>query len=170
MTELHLSLIFVPAIYEDVIGWLEFTLPFQCKTSSTSSSHNIKISTAHGSNSVLTHFWRSLSLSFLSQDQFLLNGTSGAGIWIVPITLGCCSHDKQKRLLLKHKHDNIKAIVSQCDSRQKGGNFWIKLNIDETGFYRVKYDDELTAALRNALQAKKLSLMDEIGKHNLWHY
>nr|MCH1923052.1 hypothetical protein [Shewanella ferrihydritica] len=44
----------------------------------------------------------------LEQDQFLLNGTSGAGIWIVPITLGCCSHDKQKRLLLKHKHDNIK--------------------------------------------------------------
>uniref|UniRef100_A0A0E0M0C7 Aminopeptidase n=1 Tax=Oryza punctata TaxID=4537 RepID=A0A0E0M0C7_ORYPU len=99
----------------------------------------------------------------LEQDQFLLDGSSGAGIWIVPITLGCCSHDKQKKFLLKHKHDNIKAIVSQCDSRQKGGNFWIKLNIDETGFYRVKYDDELTAALRNALQAKKLSLMDEIG-------
>ncbi|KAL5201658.1 hypothetical protein ABZP36_036012 [Zizania latifolia] len=99
----------------------------------------------------------------VEQDQFLLDGSTGSGMWIVPITLGCCSHDTQKRFLLKHKNDKIKGIDSQCDDQQKDGNFWIKLNIDETGFYRVRYDDELTAALQNALQAKKLSLMDEIG-------
>ena len=43
-------------------------------------------------------------------------------------------------------------------------NIWIKLNIDQTGFYRVKYDDELAAGLVNAIKAKKLSLMDKIGK------
>uniref|UniRef100_A0A0E0M0C9 Aminopeptidase n=1 Tax=Oryza punctata TaxID=4537 RepID=A0A0E0M0C9_ORYPU len=103
----------------------------------------------------------------LEQDQFLLDGSSDSGMWIVPITLGCNSHDMQKRFLLKHKCSNIKGIDSQYDDRDRpnGGNFWIKLNIDETGFYRVKYDDELTAALRNALQMKKLSLMDKIGRH-----
>jgi hypothetical protein len=44
-------------------------------------------------------------------------------------------------------------------------NFWIKLNIDQTGFCRVKYDDELAAGLVNAIKAKKLSLMDKIGKY-----
>ena len=34
----------------------------------------------------------------------------------------------------------------------------------KTGFYRVKYDDELAARLVNAIKAKKLSLMDKIGK------
>ncbi|XP_015696321.2 aminopeptidase M1-D [Oryza brachyantha] len=99
----------------------------------------------------------------LEQDQFLLDGSSDSGMWIVPITLGFYSHDIQKRFLLKQKLDDIKGINSQYDGRRNGGNFWIKLNIDETGFYRVKYDDELTAALRNALQMKKLSLMDIIG-------
>lgn len=108
-----------------------------------------------------------LTLFFLLQDQFLLDGSSDSGMWIVPITLGCNSHDMQKRFLLKHKFSDIKGINSQYDDqdRQNSGNFWIKLNIDETGFYRVKYDDELTTALRNALQMKKLSLMDKIGRH-----
>ncbi|TVU09291.1 hypothetical protein EJB05_42754 [Eragrostis curvula] len=101
----------------------------------------------------------------LEQAQFLLDGSSGPGMWIVPITSGCSSYDTQKKYLLKSKSDKlaIKDIASQCGTRDKGGNFWIKLNINQTGFYRVKYDDELAAALQNALQAKKLSLMDKIG-------
>ena len=34
----------------------------------------------------------------------------------------------------------------------------------KTGFYSVKYNDELAARLVNAIKAKKLSLMDKIGK------
>ncbi|CAM0951104.1 unnamed protein product [Alopecurus aequalis] len=97
----------------------------------------------------------------LEQAQFLLDGSSGPGMWIVPITSGCGAYNTQKKLL-KLKRDKL-VIASQCGERKKGGNFWTKLNINGTGFYRVKYDDELAAALQNALEAKKLSLMDKIG-------
>uniref|UniRef100_A0A0A9DND8 Peptidase M1 membrane alanine aminopeptidase domain-containing protein n=1 Tax=Arundo donax TaxID=35708 RepID=A0A0A9DND8_ARUDO len=107
----------------------------------------------------------------LEQPQFLLNGSSGSGMWIVPVTLGCGSYDMQKNFLLKGKIEklDIKKITSQCDNQENGGNLWIKLNINQTGFYRVKYDDELAAALQNALRAKKLSLMDKISKHDMQH-
>lgn len=102
----------------------------------------------------------------LLQAQFLLDGSSGSGMWIVPITAGCGSYDMQKKFLLKGKSDrlDIRNITSQCSNQEKGGKFWIKLNINQTGFYRVQYDDKLAAALQNALQFKKLSVMDRIGK------
>ncbi|KAF8688813.1 hypothetical protein HU200_042141 [Digitaria exilis] len=101
----------------------------------------------------------------LEQAQFLLDGSSGSGMWIVPITAGCGSYDMQKKFLLKGKSDrlDIRNITSQCSNQEKGGKFWIKLNINQTGFYRVQYDDKLAAALQNALQFKKLSVMDRIG-------
>uniref|UniRef100_A0A453KP28 Aminopeptidase n=3 Tax=Aegilops tauschii subsp. strangulata TaxID=200361 RepID=A0A453KP28_AEGTS len=98
----------------------------------------------------------------IEQAQFLLDGSSGSGMWIVPLTSRCGAYDTEKKLLLKLKREKL-VIGSQCGDRKKGGNFWTKLNIDGTGFYRVKYDDELAAALQNALETKKLSLMDKIG-------
>ncbi|VAI17668.1 unnamed protein product [Triticum turgidum subsp. durum] len=98
----------------------------------------------------------------IEQAQFLLDGSSGSGMWIVPVTSGCGAYDTQKKFLLKLKRDKL-VIDSQCGDRKKGRNFWTKLNINGTGFYRVKYDDELAAALQNALETKKLSLMDKIG-------
>ena len=85
-------------------------------------------------------------------------------MWIVPITFCCGSYDAQK-FLLKEKTDKMhikEFTTSQSSDGDK--NIWIKLNIDQTGFYRVKYDDELAAGLVNAIKAKKLSLMDKIGK------
>jgi hypothetical protein len=98
-----------------------------------------------------------------------LDGSSGPGNWIVPITSVCGSYVVQKKTLLKGKTDklDIKDIASECGNRENGGNLWIKLNVNQTGFYRVKYDDELVAKLQTAIQAKKLSLMDKIGKHGI---
>ncbi|TVU09317.1 hypothetical protein EJB05_42782 [Eragrostis curvula] len=86
-------------------------------------------------------------------------------MWTVPLTFCCGSYDTQKSFLLQGKSEklDIKDIAPQCVNTEKGRNFWIKLNINQTGFYRVKYDDELSSALQSALQAKKLSLMDKIG-------
>ncbi|ONM04759.1 Aminopeptidase M1 [Zea mays] len=100
------------------------------------------------------------------QAQFLSDGSSGPGMWIVPVTACCGSYDAQKKFLLKDKMDkiNIKEFSdSQSADGEKNQIIWIKLNIDQTGFYRVKYDDELAAGLVNAIKAKKLSLMDKIG-------
>ncbi|KAK1608097.1 hypothetical protein QYE76_031770 [Lolium multiflorum] len=102
----------------------------------------------------------------LEQAQFLSDGSSGPGTWIVPMTSCCGSYDVNKKFLLKGKADKIHIkdfAASQTADRGTGQNSWIKLNIDQTGFYRVKYDDELAAGLENAVKANKLSLMDMIG-------
>jgi len=102
----------------------------------------------------------------LEQAQFLSDGSSGPGTWIVPMTSCCGSYDVNKKFLLKGKTDKIHIkdfAASQTADRGTGQNSWIKLNIDQTGFYRVKYDDELAAGLEKAVKAKKLSLMDMIG-------
>ncbi|WVZ93105.1 hypothetical protein U9M48_039114 [Paspalum notatum var. saurae] len=102
----------------------------------------------------------------LEQAQFLSDGSSGPGMWIVPITSCCGSYDTQKKFLLKDKTGKIQIeefTSSQSADGEKNQNIWIKLNIDQTGFYRVKYDDELAAGLVKAIKAKKLSLMDKIG-------
>lgn len=102
----------------------------------------------------------------LEQAQFLSDGSAGPGMWIVPVTSCYGSYDLQKKFLLKAKTDKMHIkdfAASQSADRGTGENFWIKLNIDQTGFYRVKYDDELAAGLVNAIKAKKLSLMDMIG-------
>ncbi|CAD6245000.1 unnamed protein product [Miscanthus lutarioriparius] len=102
----------------------------------------------------------------LEQAQFLSDGSSGPGMWIVPVTSCCGSYDAQKKFLLKDKTDKINIeefVASQSADGEKNQNIWIKLNIDQTGFYRVKYDDELAAGLVNAIKAKLLSLMDKIG-------
>jgi puromycin-sensitive aminopeptidase len=102
----------------------------------------------------------------LEQAQFLSDGSSGPGMWIVPITSCCGANDVQKKFLLKGKTAkmHIKEFTDpQSADGEKGPNFWIKINIDQTGFYRVKYDDELAAGLENAIKTKKLSLMDKIG-------
>nr|CAD1829862.1 unnamed protein product [Ananas comosus var. bracteatus] len=102
----------------------------------------------------------------LEQAQFLSDGSSGTGMWIIPVTLCCGSYNPQEKFLLKSKYHklDVKELVSSHDpNNENGERFWIKLNVDQTGFYRVKYDDELAAGIRYAVQANKLSLMDKIG-------
>ena len=45
-----------------------------------------------------------------------------------------------------------------------GVNSWIKLNLDQAGFYRVKYDELLAARLRYAVEKQLLSAADRFGK------
>ena len=40
---------------------------------------------------------------------------------------------------------------------------WVKLNVDQTGFYRVKYDEDLAAKLRCVIENKYLSATDRFG-------
>ncbi|XP_078150268.1 aminopeptidase M1-B-like isoform X1 [Carex rostrata] len=99
----------------------------------------------------------------LYQEQFLSDGSSGSGTWIVPLTLCCYSYDISKKFILKSKSDELDVddLILHKEGNQE--TFWMKLNTDQTGFYRVKYDDELALGLKYAIQADKLSLMDKIG-------
>ncbi|KAJ4823485.1 AP-1 complex subunit mu-1-like [Turnera subulata] len=88
------------------------------------------------------------------QTQFLSSGSQGDGQWIVPITMCSGSYDARKSFLLKTKSESVDVGT---------GNAWIKVNVDQTGFYRVKYDEELTARLRYAIEKKSLTEMDRFG-------
>jgi len=45
---------------------------------------------------------------------------------------------------------------------------WIKLNVDQTGFYRVKYDENLGGKIRHAIESNQLSPTDRFGEINLF--
>nr|XP_043619415.1 aminopeptidase M1 [Erigeron canadensis] len=87
------------------------------------------------------------------QMQFLSSGSAGDGQWVVPITLCCGSYESKKSFLLDKKSQAINDPASR----------WIKINVDQAGFYRVKYDEHLSAKLRYAVESKSLSAMDRYG-------
>lgn len=43
-------------------------------------------------------------------------------------------------------------------------NSWIKVNINQSGFYRVKYEDKLASQLRKAIENNILSDTDKFGQ------
>jgi len=45
---------------------------------------------------------------------------------------------------------------------------WFKLNVGQTGFYRVKYDEELASRLRSAISAGSLEATDRFGMLFFW--
>ncbi|XAR69944.1 Membrane alanyl aminopeptidase [Bertholletia excelsa] len=101
------------------------------------------------------------------QLQFLLSGSHGGGEWIIPINLCCGSYDTGKSFLLELKSKSLDmkevlgcTVSTDCLMDRRA---WIKLNVDQTGFYRVKYDEELQGRLRNAIETKCLSAVDRFG-------
>lgn len=101
------------------------------------------------------------SLEF-EQSRFLFSGSHGEGQWVVPLTLCGGSYDARKSFLLetKSKTLDVKELLGASVS---SGHQWIKVNVDQTGFYRVKYDEDLSARLRNAIERKYLSTCDRSG-------
>ncbi|OAY26889.1 aminopeptidase M1 isoform X1 [Manihot esculenta] len=94
------------------------------------------------------------------QSQFLSSGSHGDGQWIVPITLCCGSYDVNKSFLLQTKSETLDAKESKLVEIKSA---WVKLNVHQTGFYRVKYDDDLAARLRYAIEKKILTEADRFG-------
>ncbi|KAK4580843.1 hypothetical protein RGQ29_024479 [Quercus rubra] len=96
------------------------------------------------------------------QSQFLASGTHGDGQWIVPITLCCGSYDACKNFLLQKNSETLDMKELMSDESNLA-SAWVKLNVDQTGFYRVEYDEDLEARLRNAIENKYLSATDRFG-------
>src|SRR2546428_5973318 len=65
----------------------------------------------------------------IRQQRFLLNGSSEPSNWPVPLTLKI--NGKEQKLLMERSEESI-AVPDRVDS--------LKLNLEQTGFYRVYYD------------------------------
>ncbi|KAM0950189.1 putative membrane alanyl aminopeptidase [Dioscorea sansibarensis] len=86
------------------------------------------------------------------QSHFSLSGSVEDAYWIVPITLFVGSYDKQKKFLLDSKI--LKLELSELLLLSKENDSLaalIKVNVEQTGFYRVKYDDAISDLLREAV-------------------
>ncbi|OMO66173.1 Peptidase M1, alanine aminopeptidase/leukotriene A4 hydrolase [Corchorus olitorius] len=101
------------------------------------------------------------------QSQFLSSGFHGDGQWTVPITLCLGSYDRCKSFLLDSKSEVLdisELFPSPAENNEdEYGEAWIKVNVEQGGFYRVKYGDELGAQLRKAIQKDCLSATDRYG-------
>ncbi|XP_016649348.1 PREDICTED: aminopeptidase M1-like isoform X1 [Prunus mume] len=95
------------------------------------------------------------------QTQFLSSGLQGDGNWIVPINFSLGSYDRHKSFLLetKSREVDISDLVDSFDNEQ----LWVKINIDQSGFYRVNYEDKLAARLRKAIEHNSLEATDKFG-------
>ncbi|WOG88507.1 hypothetical protein DCAR_0207742 [Daucus carota subsp. sativus] len=81
------------------------------------------------------------SLEF-EQAQFLSSGRHGDGLWVIPITFPLGLNHKRSFLLdTKLRSFNPVPILK---------NSVIKVNVGQTGFYRVKYDDKIATHLKKA--------------------
>ncbi|KAK4599002.1 hypothetical protein RGQ29_009192 [Quercus rubra] len=96
------------------------------------------------------------------QSQFLASGSHGDGQWIVPITLCCGSYDVCMNFLLESMSGTLDMKEFLSD-KSNLASAWVKLNVDQTGFYRVKYDEDLAARLQHAIENKHLSATDRYG-------
>ncbi|KAF5748340.1 Aminopeptidase M1 isoform 1 [Tripterygium wilfordii] len=97
------------------------------------------------------------------QSQFLSSGSPGDGQWIVPITLCCGSYEVRKNFLLQTKSETRDIKEFFGGDLPATRSVWLKLNVDQAGFYRVKYDEELAARIRYAIERNSLSATDRYG-------
>ena len=83
----------------------------------------------------------------ISQERFMLNGIVDGSQWPVPITI-----------LREHGIESALMDSKEMDLDAKG---FIKLNADQTGFYRVLYETDLMSNLNSRIE--KLSYLDAWG-------
>ncbi|RVX16959.1 Aminopeptidase M1 [Vitis vinifera] len=86
----------------------------------------------------------------LEQSQFLSSGSFGQ-VRTVDISE-----------LLYSSDSNLSSSKGNDQGKCKEHS-WVKVNVEQTGFYRVKYDDKLAAQLRNAIEENCLSETDKFG-------
>ncbi|MBA0577264.1 hypothetical protein Golob_027799 [Gossypium lobatum] len=98
----------------------------------------------------------------IKQSRFLYAGSHDRCRWIIPITYCCGDYDSLISLLMEKKSEtyDIKDLLSNITDPARS---WIKLNVEQIGFFRVKYDDGLAAKLRYAIEHKCLSVTDRLG-------
>ncbi|MFW9992091.1 MAG: M1 family metallopeptidase [Candidatus Odinarchaeota archaeon] len=93
----------------------------------------------------------------LSQRRFTLLPSESDQTWVIPITILLFLEDGTTdtvKTLFKNKTTKI-AVPDNITA--------FKVNIDQTGFYRVKYEQDALNALGKLVKDKKLSVLDRFG-------
>lgn len=77
--------------------------------------------------------------------------------------------DKQHKVVSSSEFPRLTPGIpnafGNCGSEHEKRSSWLKVNIEQTGFYRVKYDDELSSRLKLAIEAKCLTATDRFGNY-----
>ncbi len=90
----------------------------------------------------------------VKQQRFSLLNRKHAEKWIIPLRY--ITDDRKVNTVVLKKG---RAIIP-------GKSPWIKLNYEQHGFYRVRYDDALLASLGKMISQQKLSALDAAGIEN----
>ena len=97
----------------------------------------------------------------VKQERFLYENISSDTItpsnttWFIPIKIGTKGTDKFLSKLMSSSKQFIEL--------PKGLDNWFKLNPDQTGFYRVKYEPEALSYLESAIRNGELGDKDRLG-------
>ena len=94
----------------------------------------------------------------LTQSRFFSSPASKRAnkentVWNVPVGVSRSASQQVSQSVLNKKTTTISNPKSD----------WTKLNIGETGFYRVDYPAQMLAALHEPIKTKKLSAIDRLG-------
>ena len=113
---------------------------------------------------------------FKLQAQFLSSGRHGDGLWVIPITFSLGLNHKRSFLLdTKLRSSTLSqlqaSVVGSSSSTEMNEeeilkNLVIKVNVGQTGFYRVKYDDKIATQLKKAIKENSLTAADKFGACN----
>ncbi|MBI2547218.1 MAG: M1 family metallopeptidase [Candidatus Aenigmarchaeota archaeon] len=93
----------------------------------------------------------------LSQHRFVFNQTDNKTKWMIPVVIKADNSSDPLAGLLDKKEKQIR--IDQSISQ-------IKINYNQTGFYRVKYPDAHLANLLSFISMKHLSSLDRWGIQN----
>ncbi|MCL7035918.1 hypothetical protein MKW94_017307, partial [Papaver nudicaule] len=119
------------------------------------------------SYSLTEDLWAALEEGSGEPVNMLMNSwTKQMGYPVISIQLKDNKLEFDQNFLLRTKSESLN-VVELLESSDVTGNHnqWIKLNVDQAGFYRVKYDDDLQlqARLRYAIEASSLSATNRFG-------
>uniref|UniRef100_A0A0N5BM54 Aminopeptidase n=1 Tax=Strongyloides papillosus TaxID=174720 RepID=A0A0N5BM54_STREA len=96
----------------------------------------------------------------LSQKRFIIHGDGSESpqLWHIPIRVSTTSSNGQSKFnFLMTKETQTFTIEGVTPSE------WIKLNSETTGFYRVKYNEDMLNSLIIAFHDKTLPVLDRFG-------
>eukprot|EP00871_Galdieria_phlegrea_P002558 jgi/Galph1/3302/GphlegSOOS_G1969.1 len=97
---------------------------------------------------------------YLSQQRFLSSGAMEQdtdSVWFVPISYISCSNSTQvKSYLLKKKEEELPDVQGRNEK-------WLKLNVNQSGVYRVNYPSSMWEAFRKPIEECQITSTDRLG-------